>query len=427
MIDLRTLEQILSDQAEELTVKERHNYCLRHEESLIDLDSPQAQVVIGIRRCGKSTLCYNALRHAGVNFAYVNFDDERLAMLNSDDLNNVLETLYKINGSFDYLFLDEIQNVNGWHLFVNRLLRREMKIIVTGSNAKLLSGELATHLTGRHNTITLFPFSFAEYCLCTGVDTTGQSTEKKALRRKAFDQYTALGGFPELLKIKNHKSYIDNLTENILKRDIEQRFKPAHVSSFVTIARSLLNEAPTKLSYSAIGSNFGIKSPHTVKNYISYLQQAYLLLSLHKFSPKSRLRLVGEKIYTSDVALMDKRTDAFSGPNLGWRLETIIYIELLRRCKRAGLDIYYLDDSRNECDFIVCENNKTIQAIQVSYDLSSARTRERETKGLLMAAKKTGCDNLLLLTDHEYSDEHINGLNIQIRPAYDWLLGVHRS
>ena len=124
---------------------------------------------------------------------------------------------------------------------------------------------------------------------------------------------------------------------------------------------------------------------------------------------------------------MDKRTDAFSVPNLGWRLETIIYIELLRRCKRAGLDIYYLDDSRNECDFIVCENNKTIQAIQVSYDLQSARTRERETKGLLMAAKKTGCDNLLLLTDHEYSDEHINGLNIQIRPAYDWLLGVHRS
>jgi predicted AAA+ superfamily ATPase len=97
MIDLRTLEQILSDQAEELTVKERHNYCLRHEESLIDLDSPQAQVVIGIRRCGKSTLCYNALRHAGVNFAYVNFDDERLAMLNSDDLNNVLETLYNLS------------------------------------------------------------------------------------------------------------------------------------------------------------------------------------------------------------------------------------------------------------------------------------------------------------------------------------------
>ena len=148
-MDKRTLETILLEQKHELEVKARTRRCRRMEESLVNLDSNLAQVVIGIRRSGKSTLCFNVLHQSGVRYAYVNFDDERLEGLRAADLNNVLETLYKINGEFTHLFLDEIQNVYGWHLFVNRMLRQGMKVVVTGSNAKLLSGELATHLTGR--------------------------------------------------------------------------------------------------------------------------------------------------------------------------------------------------------------------------------------------------------------------------------------
>lgn len=413
----------MADQAEELQAKRSHHYCKRLEEDLVELDSPLAQVVIGVRRCGKSTLCYSALTDAGVNFAYVNFDDERLALVNTDDLNSVLEVLYKINGAFTHLFLDEVQNVEGWHLFVNRLLRRGIHVIITGSNAKLLGGELATHLTGRHHVINLFPLSFAEYCDCKGVDTEGLTTEKTALRRKAFDEYLHQGGFPELLNIRSQRDYIRDLTDNILKRDIEQRFKIRQPMAFETLAQHLMNVAPIVLQYKGLCDSLGFSSVHTIQNYVGYLKQAYLLLSLHKYSPKSRQRLVGDKAYCVDVAFMDKREDAFSGDNFGWRLETIVFLELKRRCIASGNDLYYLSDGRSECDFIVCQGNRTVEAYQVSFDISAPKTRQREVNGLLMAARKTRCGNLTLITDHEYADIEADGQIIKIRPAYEWVLG----
>ena len=192
-MDKRILETILVDQAEELALKRNLRFCQRREEDQIDLKSTQAQVVIGVRRSGKSTLCRNALTRKGVNFAYVNFDDERLVHLTGEDLNDVLEVLYKINGDFNYLFIDEIQNIPEWYLFVNRLLRKQMHVIITGSNAKLLSGELATHLTGRHHSIALYPFSFAEYCDVKEVDVNSRTTKAIAERRAAFDDYMRRG------------------------------------------------------------------------------------------------------------------------------------------------------------------------------------------------------------------------------------------
>ncbi len=203
----RVLEMILTDQKTEIEAKSEDRICPRKEVELIDLNSTQAQVVIGVRRSGKSTLCYQALKEAGVKFAYADFDDERLNGLQADQLNDVLETLYKIYGDFRYLFLDEIQNIEGWHLFVNRMLRMKMHILVTGSNAKLLSSELATHLTGRSKEIQLYPFSFYEYCTMLGVDTQSFTTKGEAFRRKAFDDYSAGGGFPELLTTQE-KAYV---------------------------------------------------------------------------------------------------------------------------------------------------------------------------------------------------------------------------
>ncbi len=169
-INIRDLEIVLADQQEEIEEKRKANFCRRMEEELIDLHSTQAQVIIGVRRSGKSTLCFQALERAGVKYAYADFDDERLTGIEANQLNDVLEVLYKIYGDFEYLFLDEIQNIDGWHLFVNRMLRKKMHIIVTGSNAKLLSSELATHLAGRAKEINLYPFSFGEYCEVKGVD-----------------------------------------------------------------------------------------------------------------------------------------------------------------------------------------------------------------------------------------------------------------
>lgn len=422
-MDKRILETILADQAEELAQKRNLRFCRRAEEDRIDLNSTQAQVVIGVRRSGKSTLCYNALMRKGVKFAYVNFDDERLIRLTADDLNDVLEVLYKINGDFDYLFIDEIQNIPEWYLFVNRLLRKQMHVIITGSNAKLLSGELATHLTGRHHSIVLYPFSFAEYCELNDVDTQSMTTKGIALRRAAFDDYMRQGGFPELQFVNDGKEYVSELVNNILKRDIEQRFKVVHTATFEEMSYHLLNVVPTIIVDKRLQELFNLKSTHTVKNYVNYLQQAYLTLALRKYSAKSRQRIVGTKAYPIDVALMNKREDAFAGDNLGWRLETIVYIELLRRHKPQGKDIYYYSDKTGECDFLVCDGRKAVMTVQVSFDISSPRTRRREIAGLVLAAKKTGCENLLLLTDHDYDDVTQDGYEISIRPAYDYLLG----
>ena len=421
-MDKRILETILSDQAAELAAKRNLRFCQRREEDRIDLQSPQAQVVIGVRRSGKSTLCYNALTRKGIKFAYVNFDDERLIHLTAEDLNDVLEVLYKINGDFNYLFIDEIQNIPEWYLFVNRLLRSQIHVIITGSNAKLLSGELATHLTGRHHSIPLYPFSFSEYCEARGVNTDSLTTKAIAARRVAFDDYMRQGGFPELQFISDDKDYINDLVSNILKRDIEQRFKILHTSAFEQMAHHILNTSPMIIVEKSLQETFGFKSRHTPENYLSYLKQAYLLVGLHKYSPKSRQRIIGEKVYPIDVALMNKRDDAFAGENLGWRLETIVYIELLRRYKGKGKDIYYYSDRSGECDFVVCDGRQPVIAIQVSFDVSSPKTKQREIAGLLLAARKTGCSNLLLLTDHSYEDLVVDGYNIAVRPAYEYLL-----
>lgn len=421
-MDKRILETILSDQAEELELKKKQKFCRRKEEDLIDPDSPQAQVVIGVRRSGKSTLCYNALIRKGVKFAYVNFDDERLINLTVTDLNDVLEVLYKINGDFNYLFIDEIQNIPEWYLFVNRLLRRQIHVIITGSNAKLLSGELATHLTGRHHTINLYPFSFSEYCEAKGIDTMSMSTMAVARRRAVFDDYMRKGGFPELSRVRNERDYIDELVRNILQRDIEQRFKVKHVTSFEEMSQHLLNIAPAIVVDKKLKEAFGFGSQHTAKNYVGYLKQAYLLVGLHKYSPKSQQRLTADKIYPIDVSLMNRRSDAFSGENLGWRLETIVYLELLRRYKSQGFDIYYFSERSGECDFVICEGRKAVVAIQVSYDISNEKTRKREISGLLLAAKKTGCKNLILLTDHSYEDIEAEDHRIAVRPVFDYLL-----
>lgn len=420
MIDTRTLEAILSDQKAELEARQQETLCHRPEESLVEINSPQAQVVIGVRRSGKSTMCYQALMQRGVHFAYVDFDDERLNGMKAEQLNDVLEVLYKIYGDFQYLFMDEIQDIEGWHLFVNRLLRQKMHVIITGSNAKLLSGELATHLTGRNKEIALYPFSFQEFCDMKGVDTKSVATKATAFRRAAFDEYMQQGGFPELLVIEDRRHYINTLVDNILKRDIEQRYKIVYKAAFEQMAHHLLNISPSIAATQELTDLFHFKSLHTTKNYIDYLKQAYLLIGVSKYATKSKLRIVQEKLYAVDVAMMNMRENAFSAENLGWRLETIVLIQLLRKCKLNGWDICYFKDRGSECDFLVCKGNQVQQCIQVSYDISSEKTRKRELKGLKTAAQITGCKNLLLLTDHEYGDTIFEGFDILIRPVHEW-------
>ena len=420
-IDKRTLEIVLSDQKEELRARRADKLCHRQEEQLIDLQSPQAQVVIGVRRSGKSTLCFQALERAGVSYAYVDFDDERLAGIETNQLNDVLEVLYKVYGGFDYLFLDEIQDVEGWHLFVNRILRSRLHVIITGSNAKLLSGELATHLTGRAKEIHLYPFSFGEYCSVKGVEDS-RTTKSQGLLRGAFDEYMRDGGFPELFRIADKRRYVSDLVNNVLKRDLEQRYNIAYKEVFEQLTHHLFNISPAMVVSKDLAKVFHVKSEHTVKNYIGYLKQAFMLVGIQKYSTKSKTRVTHEKLYAVDVALMNQRENAMAGENLGWRLETIVLLQLLRRCKGNGWDLYYLNERSGECDFLVCNGNTVLEAIQVCYDITNPRTLSREVNGLLLANRVTRCEKLLLLTDWEYADIERGGQRIAVRPVYQWAL-----
>jgi predicted AAA+ superfamily ATPase len=353
-MELADIEKVLLEQQDELVALESETLIHRPEEDLINLNSKLAQVVIGVRRSGKSTLCFNALRKAGVHYAYANFDDERLKDIETKDLDNVLQSLYKIYGEFEYLFLDEIQNIDGWPLFVNRLLRQRIHLLITGSNAKLLSTELASHLTGRHHKIELFPFSFKDWCVINDLDYARLTTKNRGLLSKAYEDYFHQGGFPELLSgEENPKEYISTLIDNIITQDIKKRYKIRNIDALKKLAHHILNETPTIIVKDNLQDAIGIKSEQTLANYLLYLNQTYLISTISKYSSKSRERSRGEKSYAIDVAFMDKRDNAFSGDNLGWRLETIVYLELLRRKATTDNDIYYFK-SRNAEVSVAC-------------------------------------------------------------------------
>ena len=421
-MDLYDIVRILTDHKKEIEEVDVEALCPRREESQFDLESKLAQVVIGVRRSGKSMLCLKVLIESGKKFGYVNFDDENLEDLTKKDLNTVLEAAYMVYGDFDYLFLDEAQNVTGWHLFVNRLLRKKMHIVLTGSNAKLLSSDLATHLTGRYNEISLYPFSFEEFCRMKGLDTKDLSTKTQAFIKVAFDEYLRKGGFPETFNLKEQRGYVTSLMDAIIKKDIAKRFKIRYVDALRKMANYLVDNFCQEVVISTLAKLFGFGSDHTAENYYSYLKQAFLLQGINKYSYKSAERIRGEKAYIVDVAFQSDRESTLTTENLGYRMENIVYIELLRRYKKENVDVYYHKDGY-EIDFVVVDKTKILELIQVTYKMDSVKTRNRELGGLAKGHAQFGCNKLTLITLNERGDEEYGGAKIKKVTIVDWLLG----
>ncbi len=413
---------IVAEQREEFLQEDFTTKITRAEEKRIDLDSKLAQVVIGVRRSGKSTLCRKVLRETNRKAAYINFDDERLAHVRGDDLNTILSALYVIYGEFNYLLLDEIQNVDDWPLFVNRMLRQGMHLIITGSNAKLLSNELTTHLTGRHHKIQLYPFSFAEYAQIKRVDTTSLTTKAQALVQNALNQYLFHGGFPELITEQDTQGYIDSLLHAIIHWDVTQRFGVRYPEVLERLATYLIDNFSQEYNAKHIAQVFGV-SDHTIDTYCGYLQEAFLLCTIHKFSYKSSERIRGQKFYVIDTAFISNRSHTFSLQNMGWRLENVVLIELLHRAGRRYADVFYYRDRSFEVDFIVAKGGVVEALYQVCYAMSDKKTRYREVRGLIQGAKKFHCTDLTIITFAQTETITEEGLTIRIVPATHWLLG----
>ena len=424
MIDEKIILQVLAEQQEEIKGYKPQKWVARKEEALFEFETKMAQVVIGVRRSGKSTLCHKVLMERGIRYGYVNLDDDRLADMKTEDLNTVLSCVYQLYGTdIPYLVLDEIQDVDGWYLFVNRLLRTDLHIFVTGSNAKLLSGELATHLTGRYNEIHLFPFSFSEYCQYHHIDTQGITTKAEAERKRAFMDYIHDGGFPEMQGLRNKRAYVQSLIEAILRKDIQKRFKIRNIEALRKLAHHLINNACQEINYDEMSELLGI-ADKTAKKYIDYLGQAFLIQLLTRHSFKSKERVRNQKVYIVDAGLQGNRDNVLAQENLGWRLENVVYIELLRRSAQNFLDIYYHKPTprAKEIDFVVCVQSKAVELIQVAYEIDSVKAYDRETSSLIKASAALSCNRLTLIAFTQTRDVEIEGKTIHIISALEWLL-----
>ena len=424
MIDEKIILQVLAEQQEEIKGYKPQKWVARKEEALFEFETKMAQVVIGVRRSGKSTLCHKVLMERGIRYGYVNLDDDRLADMKTEDLNTVLSCVYQLYGTdIPYLVLDEIQDVDGWYLFVNRLLRTDLHIFVTGSNAKLLSGELATHLTGRYNEIHLFPFSFSEYCQYHHIETQGITTKAEAERKRAFMDYIHDGGFPEMQGLRNKRAYVQSLIEAILRKDIQKRFKIRNIEALRKLAHHLINNTCQEINYDEMSELLGI-ADKTAKKYIDYLGQAFLIQLLTRHSFKSKERVRNQKVYIVDAGLQGNRDNVLAQENLGWRLENVVYIELLRRSAQHFLDIYYHKPTprAKEIDFVVCDQSKAVELIQVAYEIDSVKAYYRETSSLIKASAALSCNRLTLIAFTQTRDVEIEGKTIHIISVLEWLL-----
>ena len=424
MIDEKVILQVLAEQQEEIKNYKPQKWVARKEESLFEFNTTMAQVVIGVRRSGKSTICHKVLLERGIRYGYVNLDDDRLADMQVKDLNTVLSCVYQLYSTdISYLVLDEIQDVDGWYLFVNRLMRTSLHIFITGSNAKLLSGELATHLTGRYNEIHLYPFSFSEYCKYHQIDTQSITTKADADRKRAFMDYIHDGGFPEMQGLRNKRAYVQSLIEAILRKDIQKRFKIRNIEALRKLAHHLINNACQEINYDDLSNMLGI-ADKTAKKYVDYLSQAFLIQLLTRHSFKSQERIRNQKAYIVDTGMQSNRDNALAPENLGWRLENVVYIELLRRCAHNFLDVYYYKPTARakEVDFVVCDKGKANELIQVAYEIDSSRAYDRETSSLVKASDALSCNRLTLVAFSPTREVVVEGKTIHIVSVLEWLL-----
>lgn len=377
-----------------------------------------AFVIKGVRRCGKSTLMMQIMRtRFGNDFMYLNFDDELLFGMTAEDLRPAMEVLIETFGDRKNVFFDEIQNVRGWELFVNRLLRQGYSVFITGSNADLLSKELGTHMTGRHTDVELYPFSFSEFLLAKDPDAARHglySANQTALLSGLFREYLFGGGMPEAVVLSNKRMLIDAV-DDIIRKDILGRYsirKPAELKS---VLRFLISNSSNRITYRSVAGSFGVKSPATIEKYISYASEAYLLFEVRRFERRlKRIDKSPRKVYCIDNGILVKNSPAMLDHKSD-ALENLVAVELKRRGKEF---YYYVSGGGREADFVI-PSEKT--AMQVCYELNPGNM-EREVNGLLDAASETGAEKALILTFEQEQELMRNGRRVEIKPAWRWLL-----
>lgn len=389
-----------------------------------DLEENVNYCFVGIRRTGKSYMMYQQIHNlmndgiSSSQIVYVNFEDERLLEIGVDDLNTILELGIEFSGSKGkpYLFLDEIQNVDGWEKFVRRVADMKYRINITGSNSKMLSKEIASTLGGRFMIVNVFPYSFKEYLSANHienimVDQIG--TKKRADIVSQYEQYVTYGAFPELVDIKNKRPFLNNIYQTVYLQDIITRNKITNDFAVRLILKKIAESVTKALSFNRLTNivkSAGISiGKQTVINYVGHMLDSYLIFSLQNYASKK----TSPKYYFMDTGLLglmllDCRTA---------QLENLVAVELIRR---YGFENVYFFENNIEVDFYVPSENLAIQvSMQVLDDVD---TLERETKAFVKLNQFIPDTKCLLVTNSEETKLNCDGIKIDVVPAWKWLL-----
>ncbi|MFY9088399.1 ATP-binding protein [Arcobacter aquimarinus] len=395
------------------------------------IDTKKIITLIGVRRCGKTSIFYHMINQLiekieKTKILFLNFEDERFE-LNSDELDLILQAYMELYPSYKlsecYFFFDEIQNIPNWEKFIRRMYDTISKnIFITGSNSKLLSSEIATSLRGRTLNFEIFPLSFKEYLSFKDIEVDFYSSKSLAFIKNAQESFLKNGSFPETLFLEEiyANKTLQEYFNVLLYKDLAERYNITNTVALKFFLKRIISSSTKQISINKIFNELkssGIKiGKNTLYEFLEYVQNIYLALTLQKYDNSLINKELGEKkIYSIDIGLNNATEFKFSD-DIGKSLENAVFLEL----KRKEFDIYYYRTSKSECDFLVFDKNTISDVIQVTFDMSDENTKSREIKGLIEACKNFDLKSGTIITfDNE--DELIeNGIKIKIIPFYKW-------
>lgn len=409
------IRDIIVKQAQNIKVKLLYPYIPRQilgkAEELFN--SNLIKIILGPRRAGKSVLAIMLLKDK--DFAYLDLDDEYLKELIGDlgHYDILVEILKNIYGETKNIFIDEIQNLPQWELFVNRLHREGYNLILTGSNSNLLNKELSTHLTGRHYPIEVMPFNFNEFNLT--------KNNSKILENQK--EYMENGGYPEIVIGRDKaESYLDVLFNSIIYKDIISRYKVRYTNELNLISEYLINNFSKEISFNRISNILGMTSPNTIKNYVRYLEESYLFFVLNRFSLKIGERMKSpKKVYIVDNGYIKAKSTQTS-PDSGKLLENMFFVELVKKGFIPNKEIfYYKTRNQKEIDFVIIKNLEK-KLFQVSYNISDSEVRKREINALIEASEDLSTEELNIITFNTEEIIEDGGKKIKVIPFWKWAM-----
>ena len=378
------------------------------------LNSHLIKLITGPRRVGKSTQALLMLRNK--NFAYLNFDSQQL--LDAWDANLVMRMLDDVYPGYDYLLLDEVQNLEGWVMWVSELYRIGKNLVITGSNAKMLSSEMATVLTGKYLQVEMLPFSLEEFFDWNKLELHNLKPEQDAESKVLTDDYMRNGGYPEVVASRQLvRSYLDTLFDSIVWKDVAKRHNVRNITDLNNLAMYLVSNFCNPLSANELSEELGFSSVNTTKKFMDYLHEPYLFYYLSRYNNKLKLmKKAPRKVYVVDNGFVAAKAFSLS-ENLGRLLENQVFIELIRQ----GYDtektmFYYRSRNDKEVDFVLRKETRVERLVQVCYDLSSPKTEKREVDSIVECAGELKCSNLTIVTKEDERTIEKDGYTINVLP-----------